>query len=197
MGTVLFERGIDDQVTSPHTFTEEEVLKMYEHDILPPDERLELLDGQLYQMSLKNLLHIVVLQKLISFFKTHFSEESYLIDKEVLLDFSKKTMPEPDSVIAKQRPAFWKGEHVKVSDVVLLIEVANSSLSYDSGLNKNLYEQVGVPIYWVISLSNQQIHTFSNWRNEPYEVHTTYKKGSIEVEPLNLSIAFADIFLEQ
>ncbi|MEM9671148.1 MAG: Uma2 family endonuclease [Cyclobacteriaceae bacterium] len=177
-----------------HSFTVDEVYKMYEHGILPPDERLELIDGQLYRMSPKNPPHVIVLRKLMSFFNSHLSEESYLVDKEVPLDISKKTVPEPDLIVARQRPALWEDEHIKVSDVELLIEVADSSLQFDLSTKKDLYESVGVPIYWVINLPKQQIHMFSHWRNGRYTVSTIYKEGEILIEPLNLSISFADIF---
>ena len=196
MYSTVVEKGLDKQSDLPqtHSFTVDEVLKMYEHGILPPDERLELIYGQLYRMSPKNPPHVIVLRKLMNFFNSQLTSDDYFLDREIPLDISDKTMPEPDLVIVKQRPELWEDEHVKVSDVELLIEVADSSLQFDLSTMKDLYESVGVPIYWVINLPEQQIHVFSNWRNGRYTVSTIYKEGEILIEPLNLSISFADIF---
>lgn len=185
-----------DALSKTHNFTVDEVQRMYEHGILPENERLELIDGQLYVMSPKNPPHVITQRKLMSFFSSQIDSKKYFLDREIPLDISQQTMPEPDFLIVNQRPELWQNEHVKASDVVLLVEVADSTLERDLGLKKELYAQAGIPHYWVISLQKSQIHVFSNWQDGQYQTTTIYRKGPIPVHPFNIKITFGDIFPE-
>lgn len=177
-----------------HQFTIAEVEKMYEHEILPHDERVELINGELYVMSPKNPLHFITQRNLFTFFSDRLAQEEYLIDKEIPIGISQTSMPEPDLIIARQREGLQRNEYVQVSDLVLLVEVSDTTANRDLGKKKELYAQAGVPIYWVINISEQQVHIFSNLYEGGYGTAVSYKKGPFQALPFGFSISFENIF---
>ncbi|MGB3588002.1 MAG: Uma2 family endonuclease [Tunicatimonas sp.] len=177
-----------------HQCTIDEVEKMYQHGILPPDERIELIDGELHVMSPKNPPHFITQRKLSDFFSDHLAKKDYLIDKEIPIDISQISMPEPDLVIAHQRAGLQINEYVQVADLVLLAEVLDTTVGYDLGRKKEVYAQAGVPVYWVIDILQHQVHIFSNLCQGDYRTAVTYKKGPLPAFPFDFTISFDDIF---
>ncbi|MGB3585757.1 MAG: Uma2 family endonuclease, partial [Tunicatimonas sp.] len=100
----------------------------------------------------------------------------------------------PDLVIAHQRAGLQINEYVQVADLLLLVEVSDTTLARDLGRKKELYAQVGVPIYWVIDIPQHQIHIFSNLYQGDYGTAVAYKKGPFPALPFDFPISFDDIF---
>jgi len=177
-----------------HRFTITEVEKMYEHEILPQDERVELINGELYVMSPKNPPHFITQRNLFNFFSDRLAKEEYLIDKEIPIDISQTSMPEPDLLIARQREGLQRDEYVQVSDLILLVKVSDTTASRDLGKKKELYAEAGVPVYWVINIPERQVHIFSDLYEGDYGTSVSYKKGPFRALPFDFSISFDDIF---
>lgn len=177
-----------------HQFTITEVNKMYQHEILPPDERIELVDGELHVMSPKNPPHFITHRNLFNFFFKRLAESKYLIDREIPLNISSTSMPEPDLIIAHQRVGLQIDEYVQVPDLVLLAEVSDTTVDYDLGRKKEIYAQAGIPIYWVIDIPHNQVHIFINLYQSDYGTTVSYKKGPIQALPFEFTISFDDIF---
>lgn len=177
-----------------HQFTITEVEKMYQHEILPQDERLELIDGELHIMSPKNPPHFITQRNLFNFFFKHLAEKEYLIDREIPIDISQTSMPEPDLIIAHQRAGLQIDEYVQIPDLILLVQVSDTTVARDLGRKKELYARAGVPIYWVIDIPQRQVHIFSDLYQGGYATAVSYKKGPFQALPFDFSISFYDIF---
>ncbi|WKN40792.1 Uma2 family endonuclease [Tunicatimonas pelagia] len=177
-----------------HQFTITEVEKMYQHEILSHDERIELIDGELYVMSPKNPPHFITQRNLFNFFFKHLAEKDYLVDREIPIDISRNSMPEPDLIIAYQREGLQRDEYVQVPDVVLLVEVSDATLSRDLESKKELYARADIPVYWVINIPQQQVHIFSDLYKGDYGTAVSYKKGPFQALPFDFPITFDDIF---
>src|SRR5262249_2651056 len=95
------------------------------------------------------------------------------------------TEPEPDLAVLKPRQDFYREAQPSPADLLLVVEVAESSLAYDRRVKGPLYARYGVPEVWLIDLPNQQIHFYRDPAGEQYrEVSSTSTPGSISIAAL-------------
>jgi len=146
------------------------------------DKRIELIHGELCSMTPPGPTHSGAVAKL-----TDWSTEPPVkkIAKARVQDVV--AIPELDS--APQPDVFWvkrqfdDHQHPLPSDVLLLIEVADSSLDGDCGEKAELYAAAGIRDYWVVDLPNRVVHVFREPKNDVYSQHTTAGMGD-EICPL-------------
>jgi len=97
--------------------------------------------------------------------------------------------PEPDVLWLVNKD--YSSSHPEPEDVLLLIEVAESSLAYDTGEKARLYAEAGIADYWVIDLAEDCVEVFRDPQPTGYRSRQTYR-GDEEVRPL----AFPDVSLQ-
>lgn len=135
----------------PRRFTSDEVQTMLRAGILHEDDRLELIDGQLIVMSPIGDPHIACVNRLNRLFvERTTSDIAVSIQNPVRIDAHNE--PEPDVVLTT---AYDGAPHPE--DVVLLVEVADSSLPYDRTVKLPLYAQAGIPEVWIVNLADAQV----------------------------------------
>jgi Uma2 family endonuclease len=102
--------------------------------------------------------------------------------------------PQPDVVWAKRND--YRDHHPLPDEVLLVIEVADSSLDYDCGDKADLYAAAGIQDYWVVNLQDRVIHVFRSPAAEGYQDKQTIKFGEV-LRPLAfpaVSISGAELF---
>jgi Uma2 family endonuclease len=135
----------------PRRFTADEVQAMLHAGILHEDDPLELIDGQLVVMSPINDPHIVCINRLTRLFVEHTdSEVAVSIQNPVRIDAYNE--PEPDVVLSTNL-----GGAPRPDDVLLLVEVSDSTLDYDRDVKTPLYARAGIPEVWIVNLDAQQV----------------------------------------
>ena len=158
------------------------------------DKRVELLDGEIITMPPQNPPHAgttshlatVVIRSLGTSFTVRIQAPI------ILNDWSE---PEPDVAICRLNSDNYRREHPKASDILLLIEVADTSLVYDRGRKVAAYAGSGIPEYWIVNLSDGRIEVFS----DPDPVAQRYQqerlafRGDTLMLPGGVSLAAADI----
>ena len=140
-------------------FTVADFLLMGEAGILSEDDRVELIDGEVRAMSPVGVSHGAVINRLTMFFAPKLVGKAIVsIQNPVQLDdFSE---PLPDVVIARFRTDYYGLAHPSPEDVLLLIEVADSSLPYDRGEKRARYARAGIPEYWVIDVPRRRVFQY-------------------------------------
>ncbi|SEO59927.1 Endonuclease, Uma2 family (restriction endonuclease fold) [Methylobacterium sp. ap11] len=136
----------------PRRFTAGDLRLMLESGILREDERIELLDGELVEMAAKGFAHDVVKNALMRRLVPALPDTIYL-GIESTLQLRPNLLLEPDLLLApvSARSASPEGFcTIPGSEILLVIEVAASSLAYDRGRKAVLYARHGVREYWVI-----------------------------------------------
>jgi Uma2 family endonuclease len=125
------------------------------------DERVELLDGEIITMAPQNPPHAGTTNRiasvLIRLLGTVFSVRVQA--PVVLNDWSE---PEPDIAICRLDPDDYRHEHPKASDVLLVIEVADTSLPYDRSRKVAAYARSGIPEYGIVNLVDRRIEALSD-----------------------------------
>jgi Uma2 family endonuclease len=128
-------------------FTVAEVWRMVESGVLKPDERFELIEGELVPMSPKGPVHELVKSALAIALAKALPPDLWM-GFETTVELSDATFVEPDLVVYRKGLAL---RDVRGSDVLLAIEVADASLDYDLGTKARLYALHGVSELWVVN----------------------------------------------
>ena len=155
---------------------------MQERDILPPDSRLELIRGELVEMSPIGLSHVIVVG-LITKLLSKLAGEEYQVWVQSSFPLDDFSAPEPDIALVK-----WKGNALSTQppsakDLVLVIEVADSSLAFDRKVKAPLYAEFGIAEYWILDLQNQCIEQYWSPHKDGYRQKTIVEKGQPLVVP--------------
>lgn len=177
-----------------HRFTVDDVYLMVNHGILPADRRIELIDGELIDMSPINLPHANSVTKLGRFFSKHLPQEEYIIRVQNPVLLSDYSLPEPDLVIAYYRNALLENEHTRPSDIAILIEVADTTYRTDRDIKAPLYATEGVAVYWIVNLNKRQVEVYTD-PNEGKYTQVQIHQNAFDV--LGATITPSDIFPKQ
>jgi Uma2 family endonuclease len=174
-------------------FTVDEYMRMGEVGILGEDERVELIRGEILTMAPIGTRHAAFVDRFTRLLVTALGERAWVRVQGPVRLFS-DTMPEPD--LAVLRPRDYRDAHPAPADVLLVIEVAETSLAYDRGRKAALYAEAGIPEYWVADAVGEAIEV----RGDPHGQH--YRRsarltGRASVSPLafpDIAVGLSDIF---
>ena len=144
---------------SRHLISVDAFHRMGETGILGPHDRVELIDGEIIDMSPIGVLHAAIVARLASHFSQRLGPMGVVWCQNPLRldDISE---PEPDIAILRPRADFYMTAHPGSADVLLVIEVADTSLAYDLGTKVPLYARHGIPEVWVIDAATRHTRVF-------------------------------------
>lgn len=154
-------------------FTVEEYYQMAETGVLPEEENVELLDGQIYLMSPIGSEHAACVRRLNRFFHSKIESQA-LVSVRNPIRLSDISEPEPDLALLSPREDEYATHHPGPDDVLLIVEVADSSLDFDQETKLPLYARAGIAEYWVVALGENQVHAYHTPEGTQYTKHTTY-----------------------
>jgi Uma2 family endonuclease len=176
-------------------FTISEFEKMIRKGVFEEDERIELIDGEIVEMSPLELPHMVCVSRLNLWFTSRLGQTA-LVWVQNAIRMPNNTRPQPDIVLLKWRDDFYAGKHPTERDVLLMIEVAASSLSYDRKIKGPRYAAAGIPEYWIVNLPKSIVEVYSGLNQDRYESVRTAGRGESLPLPNGLegSISVDDIF---
>jgi Uma2 family endonuclease len=147
-------------VPVPHRFTREEYDRMGDAGLFI-DERVELLDGEILTMSPQSPPHGGVTSRIAyTLMRLLGSTASVRIQLPIVLnDWSE---PGPDVAICAPDPDDYEREHPRADQVLLVIEVADASLSYNHNRKVTAYARSGIAEYWIVNLVDRRIEVMSD-----------------------------------
>jgi Uma2 family endonuclease len=143
----------------PRLFTVDEYYKMAEAGILRPEERVELIEGVVVTMSPIGDPHVIAVVRLTRIFGSRLlTQVDISVQNPVRL--GPQIDPEPDIAVIRRGeadPQPGRFNYPATGDVVLLVEVSESSLEYDTGEKAHLYARHGLPELWVLDLTGDRL----------------------------------------
>jgi Uma2 family endonuclease len=148
-------------------FTVNDYYSMAEAGIIGPDERVELVEGEIIQMSPIGHRHGVRVVRASTMFFEAFGRKA-VISTQGTLRLNKRTEFEPDLVVFKPRADFYASGRAKPADVLLVVEMADSSLSSDRKIKIPLYAAAGIPEVWIQDIENDLLLVYRDPREENY-----------------------------
>lgn len=141
--------------------------------IFHPEERLELVDGEIVQMSPQGSAHATAVSLLETRLRLAFGA-SYVVRVQMPLALDPASEPEPDVAVVVGAPRDYRDAHPQTA--VMIVEVADATLGYDRERKANLYARTGIQEYWILNLQDRQL-----------EVHTQPAMGSYQTRRVLVS----------
>jgi Uma2 family endonuclease len=148
-------------------FTRAEYHRMAEVGILREHDRVELIRGEIVEMSPIGRRHKAFVGNLAKLLIVRLADRATVWAQSSVV-LSEDTEPEPDLVVLRQGAVPYKERDARAEDVLLLIEVADSSLAYDRSTKLRLYAEAGIPEYWVVDCNSEVIEIYRDPSPEGY-----------------------------
>ncbi|NEN98068.1 MAG: Uma2 family endonuclease [Moorea sp. SIO3I7] len=150
-------------------WTVEEYHRMAKVGILQPDEPVELIAGQIIrQMSPQGTPHATAIRLTRRLLDNRLREQG-LVQTQLPIQLSNYSEPEPDLAVVMPDELRYLDHHPTPSEIYLIIEVADTTLKRDCELKANHYAEAKIADYWVIDLSNRQLHVFRKPTDQGYQ----------------------------
>ena len=177
-------------------FTVDEYYAMAEAGILAPDERVELLDGRIYIMSPIGSPHAACVDHLNELLMLHLAGKA-TIRIQNPIHLAERTEPEPDVALLKRRSDFYAHAHPTPADVLLAIEVADTTLATDRAIKLPLYARHGINTTWIVNLPDSCVEIYSEPAPEGYRRSERRRRGQTLDVPAfpDLSLSVDDVLV--
>jgi len=159
-----------------HRFTVDEFHRMGEAGILSNGERLELINGEIVEMTPIGSAHAACVRDLDEWLQPTLRGEAVVSAQQPLIvEFDGE--PVPDITILRPRPDRYRQSHPTSADALLVIEVADSSVLYDRNVKSRMYARASVPEYWVVDLPRARVAVFQSPEGGEYRELREYGRG--------------------
>jgi Uma2 family endonuclease len=144
-------------VTELRLLTVGDYHRMVDSGILTPEERVELLEGQIYQMAAKGTAHSAAMSRLERALAQRLAGRA-LIRWQDPVRLSDLSEPEPDVAVVQTHPLDYEDHHPTPAEIFWLIEVADTTLKRDLELKAPVYSRAGILEYWVLDVQARCLH---------------------------------------
>ena len=172
-------------VLERHLFSVDDYRRMGETGNLSPADRTELIDGEIIQMTPVGSPHVgavLALTRLLS----RAVPASVIVSVQNPILMGNQSEPEPDLALLRARPDGYRAPPLpSAADALLIIEVSDTSLTYDRETKLPLYARHGVPEVWIVDLTAGAVAVYRGPDNETYAEVTT-RGRSETLRPLSL-----------
>lgn len=171
-------------------FTTAEYHQMLQAGILSEDDRVELIEGEIWEMSPIGSRHIWCVAHLNRILQRGLGDDVFVFVQSPirLNDFSE---PEPDLAVIRPHAGSHPETIPTAEEALLVIEVADSSVEYDRKVKMDLYARNGVPEAWLFDLSQEALEIYRSPSPDGYREILIRRPGD-QLSPL----AFPDLMIE-
>jgi len=151
---------------------------MIDAGILAEDDRLELIEGEIIEMAPINLPHAACVTRLhILLYELTREDHTGIVWIQNPLWIPIRSRPEPDIVLLKWRDDLYAGKRPEPEDVLLLIEVSDTTLRVDRQIKVPLYARAGIPEVWIVNLNDSLIEVYAEPSKGKYTVTRQASRG--------------------
>jgi len=153
-----------------HLISVDEYYRMAEVGLLAPDARVELIDGEIIDMPPIGTDHAGVVSFLTRVLVTTLGTRA-VVQPQAGVRLDLRSEPQPDLAVLVPREDFYRNKHPAPDDVLLLVEVSDSTLRYDFDVKVPLYARHGIRELWIVDLPHSELHVFAGPRGGQYLEH--------------------------
>jgi Uma2 family endonuclease len=145
--------------TQIRPLTSAEYYQMMESGIIREGEKVELILGQIFTMAAKGTRHTLSTRKLFKQLLDLIGDRADVQSQDPIT-LPNNSEPEPDIVIARLRSDEYVNSHPSPEDIILIIEVADSSIKFDRDTKAPLYAAAGISEYWIVNLIDDRLEIY-------------------------------------
>jgi Uma2 family endonuclease len=172
-----------------YLFNIDQYYQMIEKGILTENDPIELIKGELVTMSPIGIKHAAFVNRLNRIFHEKLAHQ-VLVSVQNPIELDEKSAPEPDIILLKPSPDDYEKQKPQIEDILLIIEVSDTTLRYDRTIKIPLYSEAKIMESWIIDLQGESIEVYRYPHTEGYDQMQRYHLG----ETLSI-LAFPDISL--
>jgi len=170
---------------------------MGEHGVFAPDARLELIEGEIIEKAPIGSPHAGTVNTLLWLF-SRAAGDSAVVSVQNPMIAGKRSVPQPDVTLLRLRADRYRRSHPTAADVLLVVEVADTTRAFDIGTKVPLYARCGIGEAWVVDLQERQVRVYRDPSASGYRTSFTLE-GAQSVSPAALPaivIPLAELFPE-
>jgi len=172
--------------TQRRLFTVKEYHLMNEAGVFGEDDRVELIEGEIIQMAAIGTRHATCVRRLIRQFR-QLPEESAILDVQNPIQLTERTEPQPDVLLLEPRADYYATAHPIPSEVLLLVEVSDSTIDFDRNVKVANYARSGIQEVWLWDLEANCLEVYRDPTENGYTSIQRFERGEIV-----LPLAFPD-----
>ncbi len=167
-----------------HRFTADQFHRMGDAGVFHEGDRVELIDGHIVEMTPIGPEHAGCVKELVRLLY-HAAGDTVVLGVQDPLVLSTHQAPEPDIAVLRPRPGGYRQRHPGPDDVLLVIEVADTSLAYDRSTKIPRYAVAKVPELWIVNLPAEVVEVHRAPASGRYTDTSTLSRGAT-IRPLRL-----------
>jgi Uma2 family endonuclease len=157
-------------------WTVEEYYEMAAAGILSENDRVELIEGEIVEMSPVGPVHAACVRRLNKLFNELFGRVA-LVQVQDPIRLGKRSEPLPDVALVQPRADFYTKGHPEPEDIFLLVEVAQSSLEKDQKIKIPMYARAGIAEVWLVHLMGQVVYMYRKPSPSGYQEVLSFERG--------------------
>ena len=147
--------------------TADEYERMGEAGIFPEGARLELIAGDIFEMSPIGSAHAACVDFLVYLFNGT-GRGRFIVRAQSPVRLNDFSEPQPDVALLRWREDFYRGAHPAAADVLLVVEVADTTVETDRRVKLPLYARAGVAEFWLVNIPGGQVEVYSQPSGDAY-----------------------------
>jgi Uma2 family endonuclease len=157
-------------------FTADEYERMGRAGILSERDRVELVDGEIVTMTPIGPRHAGCVGKATKVFVDAVGDRA-IVHPQNPVRLGAYDEPQPDLVLLRPRADSYTTAHPGPGDVLLIVEIADSSLDYDRAVKGHLYAAAGIPEYWLVDLAALTVWRYATPERGAFQDVEPYRRG--------------------
>jgi Uma2 family endonuclease len=175
-------------------FNVDQYYRLAEAGVLQPDDRVELIEGEIIRMPPIGSPHAARVTR-ISYVLHEVFDRRAIISVQNPVRLNDYSEPVPDAAVLKPREDFYAAHHPTPEDVLLIVEVSDSTTFTDRNVKVPLYARAGIPEVWLVNLPKQAIEVYCEPAEGKYQKTATFNHGEVLTSPTvaNLSLRVEEI----
>ena len=177
-----------------YRFSVSEYHQMVEAGVFGEDDRIELIEGEIVEMAPIGSRHAACVKKLNQLFASALGDRVIVSVQDPIGIAGSE--PEPDVALLRPRDHFYAEKHPGPEDVLLVVEVADSSFQYDREVKMPLYARFGIPEAWLVDLGNDEVVIYREPSSSGYGSVQTYGlEDEVSTPTFDLALRVGDVLL--
>jgi Uma2 family endonuclease len=170
-------------------FTADEYMQMVDAGILTPTDHVELLEGEIVEMSPQGDPHVEAIVRANKLFVLAYADGPYDVRPQLTHRAGPRSVPEPDLTVTPAIPGV-----VEVSTSLLVVEVSDSTLTKDRILKRRIYAEAGAERYWIVEVGERQVRVLEDLSEGHYRTERVVdERGTLVLPGIDMPLAVADI----
>lgn len=177
-------------------WTREEYYRAAALNLFEADERLELIRGEIVEKMPQEPKHFTVIEAAQDILPRAFINVTCCVRAQGPLHLPDDTEPEPDIAVVRGTRHLYQHQHPRADDVLLVIEVANSTLAYDRDTKAPIYAEVGILEYWIVNVRDRVLEVYRDAERTGFTEPVLVLRENDIIAPLaapDATIAVADL----